>query len=643
VIARFRPENRQEQRMTKGSVTVKLVSDEALIFKEESYTFDKVFGPDATQADVFNYSVTETADDLFQGYNGTVLAYGQTGSGKSYTMMGASIGDQEKKGLIPRITDVIFDKISKADIDTEYTLSASFMEIYLEQIKDLLDPRSSNLSIFDDPINGIYVKGLSKVYVTSAEEVYSVLLEGAEYRTTAFTDMNEESSRSHAIFQINLTQQNPKFGVKRSKLCLVDLAGSEKVQKTGVTGINLEEAKKINSSLSSLGNVINALTDPKATHVPYRHSKLTRILQDSLGGNSKTSLIINCSPSASNESETLSTLRFGTRAKKIKNRAHVNKEPSTLDLLTQIEQLRRLNEEQLLKQKEMAYELELWKSGIYKDPISQQSDFPLGPDMTIQASMVQEKTIEGQLSKSSTNLLDSGEELYRQKLSESQKLNDELMRDIQEQCTKNVMLQLELEESKDQRRPDSSLRVSEKTLALETTLDQFTVKMQELETQNNTLRKEISMIKKISETRNERIFTLESMVKSYKSQVEVKSTSSIESSMFSLRNPFSSYKKANNKHSTADGTSSRHNNVDSQFRCVSSESNGSLHENSKDYGIAGRSIPAYYEGKTDIEKRKRSNSGGGGITQTFSPAAITGLNLRIVKPMRGGSTTIMES
>ena len=163
--------------------------------------------------------------------------------------------------------------------------------------------------------------------------------------------MNEESSRSHTIFQVKLTQKHMETEViKRSNLFLVDLAGSEKVDKTGAQGQTLEEAKKINSSLSALGNVINALTDGKSTHIPYRDSKLTRILQESIGGNSRTSLIINCSPSSFNELETLSTLRFGTRAKSIKNSAHVNTELSTASLKNRITQLEDESKQSILYQ-----------------------------------------------------------------------------------------------------------------------------------------------------------------------------------------------------------------------------------------------------------------------------------------------------
>ena len=284
------------------------------------------------QHDIFDYSIKSTVDDIMDGYNGTVFAYGQTGAGKSYSMMG-SMDDPEQKGIIPRITEQIFTAIQNGSDTIDWLLRVSYMEIYMEQIRDLLKPANSNLPIHEEKGKGVYVKGLTELYVQSADEVYEIMRVGGEARKVASTNMNQESSRSHSIFVINVEQENRETKSKKSgTLFLVDLAGSEKVGKTGASGQTLEEAKKINKSLSALGMVINALTDGKSSHVPYRDSKLTRILQESLGGNSRTTLIICCSPSSYNDQETLSTLRFGTRAKAIKNKAKVNAELSPAEL-----------------------------------------------------------------------------------------------------------------------------------------------------------------------------------------------------------------------------------------------------------------------------------------------------------------------
>jgi kinesin family member 5 len=269
--------------------------------------------------------------DLMDGYNATIFAYGQTSSGKTYTMEGASIDDPQLRGIIPRTATEIFNNVMAADENIEFIVKVSYIEIYMERIRDLLDPHKSkvNLQVREDTQRGIFVEGMTEISVTSDDELLSTMRDGAANRAVAATGMNEGSSRSHSVFMVTLVQRNlVNQANKAGKLYLVDLAGSEMVRKTGASGKQLEEAKTINKSLSALGNVINALTESSATHIPYRDSKLTRVLQESLGGNSKTNLIINVSPSSYNTSETLSTLRFGNRAKSIKNKAVVNEQRS---------------------------------------------------------------------------------------------------------------------------------------------------------------------------------------------------------------------------------------------------------------------------------------------------------------------------
>src|SRR3984957_16824544 len=319
---------------------------------------------DSRQKDVFDFSIKSTVDDILNGYNGTVFAYGQTGAGKSYTMMGTNIDDDEGRGVIPRIVEQIFASIMSSPSTIEYTVRVSYMEIYMERIRDLLAPQNDNLPIHEEKNRGVYVKGLLELYVSSVDEVYEVMRRGAMTRAVAATNMNQESSRSHSIFVITITQKNVETGSSKSgQLFLVDLAGSEKVGKTGASGQTLEEAKKINKSLSALGMVINSLTDGKSTHIPYRDSKLTRILQESLGGNSRTTLIINCSPSSYNDQETLSTLRFGVRAKAIKNKAKINAElsPAELKALLKKAQGQILTFEGYISSLEG--EVQIWRSG----------------------------------------------------------------------------------------------------------------------------------------------------------------------------------------------------------------------------------------------------------------------------------------
>ena len=340
VVARIRPQNKIEtSRGGKPCVNVQRDGKEVFLSTDDQgefrFTFDKVFGPTSKQKDVFEYIGRPVIDGIFKGYNGTIFAYGQTSSGKTHTMSGAdgSIANMELQGVIPRCINYIFEKFGEADEHIEFTVQTSFMEIYLERVKDLLNIEKSNLPIREEPGRGIYVDGVTEEYVTSPDECLQKIQEASENRVVAATGMNAGSSRSHSVTIIKLSATDTKTGTKkRGKLCLVDLAGSEMVRKTGAKGQQLEEAKMINKSLSALGNVINALTAGKTKHIPYRDSKLTRLLQESLGGNACTVMIICCSPSSYNAPETVSTLRFGNRAKSIKNIARVNQQRSVEEL-----------------------------------------------------------------------------------------------------------------------------------------------------------------------------------------------------------------------------------------------------------------------------------------------------------------------
>ena len=344
VICRFRPMNELEKNSGNELVCV-FTSPTSLQFNSTrennkyKFNFDRIFDPNTTQQELYSFGVKGIIDSVLDGYNGTVLAYGQTSSGKTYTMQG-NLSSESTMGIIPRMINHVFDYIHKQE-GTEFTLKVSMIEIYQERIRDLLDLSRVNLPIREDSIKGIYVDGCSERYVGCHQDVLSALELGSNNRAQAATNMNEHSSRSHSIFILTIGQNNKKEGFsKTGKLYLVDLAGSEKISKTGATGHTLEEAKMINKSLTTLGRVINNLTDGKSQHIPYRESKLTRVLQESLGGNSKTCLIITCSPSIYNESETLSTLRFGERAKRIKNKPKINKEITVAELQKLVNQLK---------------------------------------------------------------------------------------------------------------------------------------------------------------------------------------------------------------------------------------------------------------------------------------------------------------
>ena len=338
VICRFRPLSITEIEYS-PDIVYKLETDHKTVkvtsqyeTEPQKFSYDYIFESDSSQLEVYEYSAKPIVEAVMEGFNGTVFAYGQTASGKTFTMTGNNLED-DSMGIIPRMVHSVFLKISESDPWIEYSVKVSFFEIYMEKLRDLLDPSKENLKIHEDRNKGIFISELTEKYVSNREEVFDLMRQGLENRVVGTTNMNQQSSRSHSLFSIIISQTNKKDYIsKTGKFYLVDLAGSEKVSKTSAVGLRLEEAKNINKSLTMLGLVIYSLTDGKSTHIPYRDSKLTRVLQDSLGGNSKTSLIITCSPSVYNESETLSTLRFGARAKCIKNKPRINREFTIAEL-----------------------------------------------------------------------------------------------------------------------------------------------------------------------------------------------------------------------------------------------------------------------------------------------------------------------
>ncbi|NWS45258.1 KIF4 protein, partial [Probosciger aterrimus] len=314
---------------------------QVVVGNDKSFTYDYVFDPSVEQEEVFNTAVSSLIQGIFKGYNATVLAYGQTGSGKTYSMGGtytASQEDEPSVGVIPRVIKLLFKEKEQRQ-DWEFVLKVSYLEIYNEDILDLLCPsteRPSQISIREDPKEGIKIVGLTERNVACAQEMVFCLEQGNNSRTVASTAMNSQSSRSHAIFTICIDQKkkSDKNSSFHSKLHLVDLAGSERQKKTKAEGDRLKEGININRGLLCLGNVISALGDEnkKGSFVPYRDSKLTRLLQDSLGGNSHTLMIACVSPADSNLEETLNTLRYADRARKIKNKPIVNLNPQAAEL-----------------------------------------------------------------------------------------------------------------------------------------------------------------------------------------------------------------------------------------------------------------------------------------------------------------------
>merc|ERR1719278_1412291 len=296
----------------------------------KTFTFDAVYDCNSKQLDLYAETFAPLVDSVLDGFNGTIFAYGQTGTGKTYTMEGVK-DDQNQRGVIPNSFDHIFSHIAKSE-NQQYLVRASYLEIYLEDVRDLLaKDQTKNLELKERPDTGIYVKDLSSFVCKSISEIEHVMSVGNQNRSVGRTEMNEHSSRSHAIFIITVEYSEldaeGDAHIRVGKLNLVDLAGSERQAKTGAVGDRLKEATKINLSLSALGNVIAALVDGKSSHVPYRDSKLTRLLQDSLGGNARTVMVANLGPASYNYEESVTTLRFANRAKNIKNKPRINEDP----------------------------------------------------------------------------------------------------------------------------------------------------------------------------------------------------------------------------------------------------------------------------------------------------------------------------
>ncbi|KHN44463.1 Kinesin-like protein KIF15 [Glycine soja] len=356
VIVRMRPLSPDKDNV---DPTVQKVSNDSLSINGHNFTFDSVADMAATQLDIFEHIGVPLVEHCLAGFNSSVFAYGQTGSGKTYTMWGPAnclSEENDQQGLAPRVFQRLFARISEEQTkhsgnQLNYQCHCSFLEIYNEQIMDLLDPNQKNLQIREDVKSGVYVENLTEEDVSSINDVTQLLIKGLSNRRTGATSINSESSRSHTVF-ICVVESRCKSAAdgmsrfKTSRINLVDLAGSERQKSTGAAGERLKEAGNINRSLSQLGNLINILAEVSQTgkqrHIPYRDSRLTFLLQESLGGNAKLAMICAISPAQSCRSETFSTLRFAQRAKAIKNKAVVNEvmEDNVKHLRQVIRQLR---------------------------------------------------------------------------------------------------------------------------------------------------------------------------------------------------------------------------------------------------------------------------------------------------------------
>ncbi|KAL8262892.1 hypothetical protein R6Q59_024241 [Mikania micrantha] len=359
VIVRMRPLSSNEE----GETIVQKTSSDSLSMLGHQFTFDHVADVKSSQIDIFQIVGAPLVENCLAGFNSSIFAYGQTGSGKTYTIWGPAntlleeTSSSKEQGLTPRVFARLFSRINEeqnihADKQLMYQCRCSFLEIYNEQITDLLNPSQRNLHLREDSKTGVYVENLTEETICCMKDVTQLLKKGLSNRRTGSTSLNSESSRSHSVFTCVVESSCKSVDglrcFKTSRMNLVDLAGSERQKLTGAAGERLKEAGNINRSLSQLGNLINILAEVSQTgkqrHIPYRDSKLTFLLQESLGGNAKLAMICAISPAQSCKNETFSTLRFAQRAKAIKNKAIVNEKLQN-DVNTLREVIRQLKDE----------------------------------------------------------------------------------------------------------------------------------------------------------------------------------------------------------------------------------------------------------------------------------------------------------
>lgn len=379
----------------------------------KTFTYDDVFPMESTQKSIYQASAFGIVENVIGGYNGTIFAYGQTGCGKTFTMMGNPKNDT-LKGIIPRTFSQIMNIISERT-ELEFLVRVSFLEIYNENIRDLLGDPDRKLEVKEDKDKGIYVQDLNLVPTKSVEEMLDVMFRGDQNRSVGATAMNQDSSRSHSIFTIYVevgekVEGSSETKFRAGKLNLVDLAGSERQSKTQATGQRLEEAKKINLSLSALGNVISALVAGGKKHVPYRDSKLTRLLQDSLGGNTKTLMIAAISPADYNFDETLGTLKYASRAKMIQNKPTVNEDPKDAML------------------KQLSEELKLLKAQLESGGVAQPTNNPQNAERL--AKLREQEALEQKFQEEEAMIIDH-EKAMENQLREEARIREEMERKLE--------------------------------------------------------------------------------------------------------------------------------------------------------------------------------------------------------------------
>ncbi|XP_015765031.1 PREDICTED: kinesin-II 95 kDa subunit-like [Acropora digitifera] len=471
VVVRCRPMNEKEiaqghQRIIEMNVkkgTIEITNPSKKEEVPRMFTYDSVYDWNSKQIELYDETFRQLVDSVLEGYNGTIFAYGQTGTGKTFTMEGVRT-DPVLRGVIPNSFEHIFTHIARTQ-NQQYLVRSSYLEIYQEDIRDLLSKdQSKRLELKERPDTGVYVKDLQSFVCKSVKEIEHVMNVGNQNRAVGATNMNEHSSRSHAIFIITIECSEPgsdgESHIRVGKLNMVDLAGSERQSKTGATGERLKEATKINLSLSALGNVISALVDGKSTHVPYRDSKLTRLLQDSLGGNARTVMVANIGPASYNFEETITTLRYANRAKNIKNKPKINEDPK--------DALLREFQDEIAKYDTVVLSLE--NTFLF---LSRSKDLEFVSNW-LGIMMMESKLLVG-----GKSIVD--------KTSEQERALEERRRQIAEQQRREREMQQKLEE-----KDENTLEIKETFSSLQQEVDMKTKKLKKLFAKLQTIRSEIT-------------------------------------------------------------------------------------------------------------------------------------------------------
>ena len=460
------------------------------------FSFDRVFDERTNQEDLFEKTARAIVGNVFEGYNGTIFAYGQTGTGKTHTMEG-EMKPKEMRGVMTRCFESVFKCIDEQP-NAQFLVRASYLEIYKENIRDLLSSNPKNkLIMHEKPDSGVYVKDLSSFICKSFEEMQAVQDTGRKNKSMGETKMNARSSRSHSVFTLTLeiSELGPdgKDHIRVGKLNMVDLAGSERQSKTNATGQRLEEAIKINLSLTCLCQVISALTDSKATYVPYRDSQLTRLLQDSLGGNTKTVMIANIGPADYNIDETINTLRWASRAKHIQNKPRINEDPKDAMLREFQEEIRKLRSQ-----------LEMIQDG--KDPSAALG--VIGGKPQIVEKVVKKKD-EKKLKELEEKLLREKEEIKRQAEDERNRIEQQMnmAEDEKKQVLDRIRAQEEEREkakTKQQALIKKLKKMEEKVLVGHQVIEEAKKQAKELKKTKKVLEKENNRRQELEEKKKEK-------------------------------------------------------------------------------------------------------------------------------------------